>query len=146
MLIFRQQTDICMGINCPLWPIPQNRFSTGSGRMEERRNPASILYKSIAGRYRPVSYPDGPITARYRFIKNVLGKYRDKVYFIWYFRVGAVDTGHYKVFVRGLRKPWRLLRPRVAVSSQTFPAFHKFRTLSLQWETRRVDSEGQETG
>ena len=33
-------------------------------------NPASILYKSIAGRYRHVSYPDGPITARYRFIKN----------------------------------------------------------------------------
>ena len=32
--------------------------------------PASIFYKSIAGRYRPVSYPDGPITARYRFIKN----------------------------------------------------------------------------
>ena len=27
--------------------------------------PASILYKSTAGRYRPVSYPDGPITARY---------------------------------------------------------------------------------
>ena len=33
-------------------------------------SPASILYKSTAGRYRPVSYPDGPITARYRFIKN----------------------------------------------------------------------------
>ena len=32
--------------------------------------PASILYKSIVGRYRPVSYPDGPITARYRVIKN----------------------------------------------------------------------------
>ena len=32
--------------------------------------PVSILYNSIAGRYRPVSYPDGPITARYRFIKN----------------------------------------------------------------------------
>ena len=32
--------------------------------------PASILYKSIAGRYRPVSYPDWPITFRYRFIKN----------------------------------------------------------------------------
>ena len=30
--------------------------------------PASILYKSIAGRYRPVSYPDGLIMARYRFI------------------------------------------------------------------------------
>ena len=32
--------------------------------------PVSILHKSIAGRYRPVSCPDGPITARYRFIKN----------------------------------------------------------------------------
>ena len=31
--------------------------------------PASILYKSTAGRYRPVSYPDGPITARCRFKK-----------------------------------------------------------------------------
>ena len=31
---------------------------------------ASIFHKSIAGRYRPVSYPDGPITGRYRFIKN----------------------------------------------------------------------------
>ena len=30
--------------------------------------PASFLYKSTAGRYRPVSYPDGPITARYRFM------------------------------------------------------------------------------
>ena len=32
--------------------------------------PASILYKCIAGRHRPVSYPDGPITPRYTFIKN----------------------------------------------------------------------------
>ena len=38
-------------------------------------NPASILYKSIADRYRPVSYPDGPITARYRFIKNADWEY-----------------------------------------------------------------------
>ena len=30
----------------------------------------SILYKSIAGRYRPVRVADGPITARYRYIKN----------------------------------------------------------------------------
>ena len=30
--------------------------------------PASIFHKSIAGHYRPVSYPDGPITARYRFM------------------------------------------------------------------------------
>ena len=32
--------------------------------------PPSILYKSIAGRCRPVSCSDGPITAHYRFIKN----------------------------------------------------------------------------
>ena len=32
--------------------------------------PASILYKSIAGRYRPVRVADGPTTARYWFIKN----------------------------------------------------------------------------
>ena len=32
--------------------------------------PASILFKSVAVRYRPVDYPDSPITARYRFIKN----------------------------------------------------------------------------
>ena len=32
--------------------------------------PASILYKSSAGRYRPVRVADGPITARYRFMKN----------------------------------------------------------------------------
>ena len=35
-----------------------------------RNIPASILYKSTAGRYRPVRVADGPITARYRFIKN----------------------------------------------------------------------------
>ena len=33
-------------------------------------SPVSILHKSIAGRYRPVRVADGPITARYRFIKN----------------------------------------------------------------------------
>ena len=32
--------------------------------------PVSILYKSIAGRYRPVRIADGPTTARFRFIKN----------------------------------------------------------------------------
>ena len=32
--------------------------------------PANILYKYIAGRYRPVRVADGPITARHRFIKN----------------------------------------------------------------------------
>ena len=32
--------------------------------------PSKHSYKSIAGRYRPVRVADGPITARYRFIKN----------------------------------------------------------------------------
>ena len=36
--------------------------------------PASVICKSIAGRYRSVSYPDGPIAARYRFMLNA---YRD---------------------------------------------------------------------
>ena len=31
---------------------------------------ASIFYKSIAGCYRPVSFSDGPRTARYRFMWN----------------------------------------------------------------------------
>ena len=39
--------------------------------LEVTRYPVSILYKSIAGRYRAVRVADGPITARYRFIKNV---------------------------------------------------------------------------
>ena len=33
-------------------------------------SPVSILYKSIAGRYRPVRVADGPITARCRFVEN----------------------------------------------------------------------------
>ena len=32
-----------------------------------RNHPASILRTSTSGRHRPVSYPDGPMTARYRF-------------------------------------------------------------------------------
>ena len=34
--------------------------------------PVSILRKSIADRYRPVRVADGPITARYRFLKNAI--------------------------------------------------------------------------
>ena len=33
----------------------------------KRNSPASILRKSTSGRHRPVSYPDGPMTARYIF-------------------------------------------------------------------------------
>ena len=43
--------------------IPHSLISILSGGI-----PVSILHKSIAGCHRPVSYPDGPITARYRFM------------------------------------------------------------------------------
>ena len=49
------------------------RVETKSSRLfskvnqRKRGNPASILRKSTSGRHRPVSYPDGPMTARYRF-------------------------------------------------------------------------------
>ena len=46
------------------------QHSDDSDSDEEGKLPASILHKFIAGRYRPVSYPDGPIRARYQFIKN----------------------------------------------------------------------------
>ena len=51
-------------------PLPHLWNITVKHIIKTTMNPVSILYKSKAGRYRPVSYPDGPITARYRFIKN----------------------------------------------------------------------------
>ena len=53
-------------------------FSKGCGvgiqfdsvQNEKCNVPVSILYKSIAGRYRPVRVADGPITTRYRCIRN----------------------------------------------------------------------------
>ena len=33
----------------------------------KKHYPASFLRKSTSVRHRPVSYPDGPMTARYRF-------------------------------------------------------------------------------
>ena len=50
--------------------------------------PASILYKSIAGRYRPVRVADGPLTARYRFIKNA--------YWVPYLRVFCEKKGTFE--------------------------------------------------
>ena len=55
-------------------------------------NSASILYKSIAGRYRPVRVADGPITARYRFIKNAYWEHTTTVLIImWWFTDEAED-------------------------------------------------------
>ena len=44
--------------------------SGGEPKGSSSPNPASILHKSTARRLRPVSYPDGPLTARCRFMKN----------------------------------------------------------------------------
>ena len=47
-----------------------NRRTALERLVEKIVSPVSILYKSIAGRYRPVRVADGAITARYRFIKD----------------------------------------------------------------------------
>ena len=66
--------------NISTFLLKKNNKKTKKKKKKEKNNiiwcygntafPDSILYKSIAGRYRPVSYPDGPITARYKFVKN----------------------------------------------------------------------------
>ena len=79
--------------------------------------PASILYKSTAGRYRPVSYPDGPITARYRFMKNAYWGFT-------YIFVSSNDYGslsHIQLLIGNrvatfLRKGCQLCLPSVSVS------------------------------
>ena len=52
--------------------LPTKMFSSQYHENESMCS-ASILHKSIAGRHRPVSYPDGPISARYRFIRMLTG-------------------------------------------------------------------------
>ena len=61
------------------WKWPSYKFtqisesaywSQRTGKHKLRYCQVSILYKSKAGRYRPVRVADGPITARFRFIKN----------------------------------------------------------------------------
>ena len=64
-------SDLFTTASSPIWFKLAIKRKTSDRRWLPRNNPASIcFYKSIAGRYRPVSYPDVPITARYRFIKN----------------------------------------------------------------------------
>ena len=53
-------------LSCTLVPFWKGSYSV-------RKDPVStvsILYKSIAGRYRPIRVADGPITALYIFINN----------------------------------------------------------------------------
>ena len=56
----------------PAVTLPLNGTNLGPGSIAVIWNnpsscPASILRKSTSGRHRPVSYPDGPMTVRYRF-------------------------------------------------------------------------------
>ena len=58
--------------NCTKWPGPEViksfvMLNSAEHKICHANNPASILRKSTSGRHRPVSYPDGPMTARYRF-------------------------------------------------------------------------------
>ena len=58
---------ICIGIehNYMLRPVVTGLWNT-TGPVQASF-PASILRKSTSGRHLPVSYPDGPMTARYTF-------------------------------------------------------------------------------
>ena len=51
-----------------IWNQNTRKTLTEPRWARQQTDPASILYKSIVGRYWPVSYADGPITARYRFM------------------------------------------------------------------------------
>ena len=59
LMVNKNHVDIALVVR-PLVPVQDVWTPT---------DPALLAF-FIAGRYRPVNYPDGPITARYRFIKN----------------------------------------------------------------------------
>ena len=88
------------------------RTSMLSYELSQWNCPASILYKSTAGRCRPVSYPDGPITARCRFIKNAYW-----VRFLSSFTYAfLVPRAAFTEFI------WLMLYLRVAI--KRFPVLH----------------------
>ena len=70
ILRFQFFTVIQSGNTLFIKPLTKTRLGSYSAKIHYT---ASILYESIAGRYRPVRVhvADGPITLRYRFIKNV---------------------------------------------------------------------------
>ena len=69
--------------------------SAESCSLYSTRIPVSILYKSIAGRYRLVRVADGPITARYRFIKNASWDGRISIYYL------EKECRHFLFIIRG---------------------------------------------
>ena len=61
-------------------------------------HPASILHKSTSDRHRPVSYPDGPSSARYRFTLTA-------------------------DWAEALDKKWQLLQKYLAANKRLYMAF-----------------------
>ena len=65
-------------------------------------SPESILHKSAAGRCRPISVADGPITTRCRFIKMLAGSLVPSLIFwssnvislCWFFTAQSTNWGH----------------------------------------------------
>ena len=94
-----------------------SELKTGSDRfLYVSLYPASILYKSRAGRCRPVSYLDGPKTARYRFIKNAywvlsVGLYKDLL-------IKICPKKYYKAFISLLS----MCGSNEAVTSENVPS------------------------
>ena len=76
-MVYKPQTKQKQNSNLPLLHqcnLSARQDPTNTTRKGTEQNmtniPVSILYKSIAARYRPVRVADGPITTRCRFIKN----------------------------------------------------------------------------
>ena len=80
-IYLNRRVFVMIEYNLSTTPIDIIFYDCGSSRISsllflgliiagQNNYPVSILHKSIAGRYRPVRVADGPITSRYKFIKN----------------------------------------------------------------------------
>ena len=100
------------------------KFSPPKNENSSRKHayPVSILFKSIAGRYRPVRVADGPITARYRFIKNASWVYNFPLKPHFYI-VKLGFTGVYIIFLISAQRHryWYSLEPPLRGGSNEYP-------------------------
>ena len=94
--------------------------------------PASILYKSTAGRYRPVSYPDGPITARCRFMQNTYWNLHPCLSKIRPVEILMLQLLHYCIFTIHILRHWRL--------SLLLPQFQQIYLTASSVDTDRTPS------
>ena len=68
-VLFNNSPELCQRIGTGWFRHKESSLSSIILK-EETIIPESILYKSIADRFRPARVADGPVTARYIFIKN----------------------------------------------------------------------------